>query len=52
MPGQQTHPVCQILVLCGHIHDGGERQVSENLRVLTGPAEYGKPKIQRIIEVM
>ena len=47
----RSHPGCQILVLCGHTHDGGELQVLENLRVVTGPAEYGKPEIQRIIEV-
>jgi predicted MPP superfamily phosphohydrolase len=48
----QLHPKCQILVLCGHTHDGGEVQVVENLRVVTGPAEYGKPQIQQIIEVV
>jgi predicted MPP superfamily phosphohydrolase len=47
----QSHPKCQILVLCGHTHGGGEIQVAENLRVVTGPAEYGKPKIQRIMEL-
>jgi 3',5'-cyclic AMP phosphodiesterase CpdA len=47
----RSHPGCQILVLCGHTHGGGDVQVLENLRVLTGPAEYGKPEIQRIIQV-
>jgi predicted MPP superfamily phosphohydrolase len=47
----QKHPGCQILVLCGHTHDGGEVQVQENLRVLTGAAEYGNPRVQRIIDV-
>jgi hypothetical protein len=47
----QTHPDCQFLVLCGHTHGGGELQVLENLRVVTGPAEYGKPRIQQIITV-
>ena len=47
----QVHPRCQILVLCGHTHDGGEVQVAKNLRVVTGPAEYGRPEIQRVIEV-
>jgi len=46
----RSHPKCQILVLCGHTHGGGEVQVLENLRVLTGPAENGKPRIQPIIE--
>jgi 3',5'-cyclic AMP phosphodiesterase CpdA len=47
----RAHPGCRILVLCGHTHGGGEIEVLENLHVLTGPAEYGKPMIQRIIEV-
>jgi Icc protein len=47
----RSYPKCQILVLCGHTHGGGEVQAAENLRVVTGPAEYEKPEIQRIIEV-
>ncbi len=47
----QSHPGCRILVLCGHTHGGGEVQALENLRVVTGPAEYGEPEVQRIIEV-
>ena len=47
----RSYPNCQILVLCGHTHGGGELQVQENLRVLTGPAEYGKPQIQQVIRV-
>lgn len=37
--------------LYGHTHGGGEVQVAENLRVVTGQAEYGRPEIQQIIEV-
>ena len=40
------------LVLCGHTYGGGEIQVADNLRVPTGLAEYGKPEVQRIIEVI
>ena len=47
----QSRPKCQILVLCGHTHGGGEIQVLENLRVVTGPAEYGRPEIQRVLKV-
>ena len=47
----QLHPRCQVLVLRGHTHGGGEIQVLENLRVVTGPAEYGKPVIQQVIGV-
>ncbi len=45
-----AYPHCDLLVLCGHTHGGGEVRVLENLRVLTGPAEYGKPEIQQIID--
>ncbi len=47
----QSHPKCQILVLCGHTHSGGEIQVVENLRVVTGAAEYGNPRIEAILPV-
>ena len=47
----QSHPKCDMLVLCGHTHGSGELQVLENLRVVTGAAEYGRPEIQRVIDV-
>ena len=47
----RSYPRCKLLVLCGHTHGGGELAVLDNLQVVTGPAEYGKPEIQRIIEV-
>ena len=47
----RSHPKRQILVLCGHTHGGGEVHVAENLRVVTSPAEYGKPEIQQVIKV-
>jgi len=47
----QKHPSCEIIVLCGHTHDGGEIQVAENLRVVSGFAEYGKPGIRQIIDI-
>jgi predicted phosphohydrolase len=46
-----AHPHCRFVVLCGHTHGGGEVQVLENLRVATGAAEYGKPRIQQVIEI-
>jgi predicted MPP superfamily phosphohydrolase len=39
------------VVLCGHTHGGGDVQVAENLRVVTGPAEYGEPEIRAILSV-
>jgi predicted MPP superfamily phosphohydrolase len=47
----RSHPKCDLLVLCGHTHGGGEVRMAENLWVVTGPAEYGKPEIQQIMEV-
>ncbi len=47
----RLHPKCDLLVFCGHTHGGGEVRVLENLRVVTGAAEYGKPRVQRVIEV-
>ncbi len=44
-------PDRQMTVLCGHTHGSGEAQILPNLRVLTGGAAYGKPTIQRVLEV-
>lgn len=41
-----AHPDCQMTVLCGHTHGQGEYRPLENLRVLTGRAEYGRPEVQ------
>ena len=46
----REHPSSKLLVLCGHTHGGGEIQASDNIRVLTGEAEYGKPRISRVLE--
>jgi 3',5'-cyclic-AMP phosphodiesterase len=46
-----AHPHRQLTVLCGHTHSPGECRVLPNLRVLTGAAEYGRPRLQRVIEV-
>jgi 3',5'-cyclic-AMP phosphodiesterase len=47
----KSHPASQLLVLCGHTHGGGHCQILDNLRVETGPAEYGKPRMQRILDI-
>jgi len=44
-------PDRQMTVLCGHTHGSGEAQILPNLCVLTGGAVYGKPGVQRVIEV-
>jgi predicted phosphodiesterase len=47
----QAHPQSNLVVLCGHTHGGGEIKVLDNLRVLTGKAEYGKTRISAILAV-
>jgi predicted MPP superfamily phosphohydrolase len=47
----REHPTSNLLVLCGHTHGGGEFQASDNIRVLTGEAEYGRPRITRVLQV-
>jgi Icc protein len=47
----QSNPQANLLVLCGHTHGGGEASPLDNLQVLTGPARYGVPEIQRVIKV-
>lgn len=44
------HPDREILVLCGHTHAAAEVQMGENLRVLTGGAEYSHPAVQRMFD--
>ena len=45
------HPEKKMTVLCGHTHGAGEAQILPNLRVLTGGAEYGRPVVQRVLEI-
>ena len=47
----KKHPNSQLLVLCGHTHGGGEIQPVDNIRVLTGEAEYERPRISRVLEI-
>ena len=47
----RLRPDRQMTVLCGHTHGAGEAQIMPNLRVLTGGAEYGRPRVDRILTV-
>jgi hypothetical protein len=47
----ESNPQKEILVLCGHTHGSGEVQVTPNLRVITGGAEYGEPAVQQVLEL-
>lgn len=47
----EQHPSCEMTVYCGHTHSSGQCQILPNLKVFTGKAQYGSPRIQSIIEV-
>lgn len=47
----RDHRDRRVLVLCGHTHSGGEIRPTENVRVLTGEAEYGRPELDGVLEV-
>lgn len=47
----ESNPERQMLVLCGHTHGAGEVQIRENLKVITGGAEYRHPKVQQVLEI-
>jgi Icc protein len=36
----------RLTVLCGHTHNPGKAQILDNLVVITGGAEYGRPAVQ------
>lgn len=44
----KQNPARDFLVLCGHTHGAGTLEVSNNLRVYTGGAEYGAPEVQLV----
>jgi 3',5'-cyclic AMP phosphodiesterase CpdA len=46
-----AHPSIRATVLCGHTHSSGQADILPNLRVLTGAAEYGAPRLQQILTV-
>ena len=46
----ERHPQKRMTVLCGHTHSSGAVQMRDNLEVFTGDAEYGQPKVQRMID--
>lgn len=47
----ERRPEKRLTVLCGHTHGSGFVQVRKNLEVFTGGAEYGRPAVQRVIEI-
>jgi Icc protein len=47
----EQNPAVMLTVLCGHTHGEGHAEILPNLVVDTGPAVYGAPRIQTIVEV-
>lgn len=46
-----SHKDKSITVICGHTHSKAEIEVLPNLKVLVAQAKYGKPRIQKLIEI-
>ncbi len=42
-------PDRRITVLCGHTHGGGTAKILDNLEIITGEANYGRPQVQRLL---
>jgi hypothetical protein len=47
----RQHPDRRLTVLCGHTHGAGEAKIAENLTVITGGAQYGRPVLQSVLEL-
>jgi len=47
----REHPDRTMTVLCGHTHSPGVAGILSNLKVLTGGAQYGEPKLQQVLEL-
>ncbi|MFT3765568.1 MAG: metallophosphoesterase [Minicystis sp.] len=47
----KAHPDKKIRVLCGHTHGAGQAEILPNLKVMTGAAEYGEPRVQGVLEL-
>ena len=47
----EAHPDRNLRVFCGHTHGGGAADILPNLKVYTGGAEYGNPRVQMVFEV-
>ncbi|MEO1528111.1 MAG: metallophosphoesterase [Planctomycetota bacterium] len=45
-----SNPQIEFTVLCGHTHHKGEAELANNLRVLTGAAEYGAPSVECVLD--
>jgi 3',5'-cyclic AMP phosphodiesterase CpdA len=48
----ERHPQRHFTVLCGHTHSPGHVKLRDNLEVWTGEAEYGDPRVQRVLDLV
>jgi 3',5'-cyclic AMP phosphodiesterase CpdA len=46
----RARPAQRLTVLCGHTHGEGVADLLPNLRVVTGGAVYGEPRVQDVLE--
>ncbi len=46
----REYPQRQLTIFCGHTHSSGECRPLDNVRVVTGQAEYGAPTVQQWLE--
>lgn len=47
----EAHPTCEYVVLAGHTHGGVRVQLADNLWCFVGHADYGYPRLQRLVEL-
>jgi Icc protein len=47
----RDHTESRVRVFCGHTHSSGFARVLDNLEVFTGDAQYGEPRLQKILEL-
>lgn len=46
-----AYPDRTLRVFCGHTHGAGTAEILPNLRVVTGGAEYGEPRVAGVIDL-
>ncbi len=44
-------PSSEVVVLCGHTHGEGKAVIDERIEVHTGAAEYGRPRVNAVLDV-
>lgn len=47
----EENPDRNLTVMCGHTHSKAEVQILENLTVFAAQADYGNPKVQKVLSI-